>query len=226
MSVLKLENITMKYGQYTAVDAVSFSLNKGDFTCLIGSNGSGKSTLVKGIMGLLPYTGTRSFGVKKEEIAYVPQKSTAVSDFPTTVKEIVLTGTMKLGELKPFYSKEQKEKCEEAMMVFGIRKLASKWIGELSGGQQQRVMLARGYSRNPAFFVLDEPDAALDAKMGNELYDVLGNLNKKKKISVLMITHEFDKAKKVCNNVVVINKKLIYSGTVADYKEGETCNVF
>ena len=226
MSVLKLENITMKYGQSIAVDDVGFTINKGDFTCLIGSNGSGKSTLVKGIMGLLLYMGTMTFGVDKGHIAYVPQKSTAISDFPATVKEIVLTGTMKLGELKPFYSKEQKYRCEEAMAIFGIKGLANKWIGELSGGQQQRVMLARAYSRHPVFFILDEPDAALDNEMSNELYDILGTLNKKQQMTLLMISHEFEKAKVVCNNVVVINKKLIYSGTVEGYTEGANCNVF
>ncbi|AMP20469.1 hypothetical protein AZF37_04160 [endosymbiont 'TC1' of Trimyema compressum] len=226
MTVLKLSNITMKYGQYKAVDDVSFKLEKGDFTCLIGPNGSGKSTLIKGIMGLLPYEGTMDFSVKKEAIAYAPQQSTAVSDFPATVKEIVLTGTMKIGDLNPFYSKEQKVRCEEALGVFGIENLANKRTGELSGGQQQRVLLARGYSRNPLLFILDEPDAALDTEMGNNLYNILGNLNQQKGITLLMISHEFQKAQSVCNNVIVINKKLLYSGTVKDYIKEEVCNVF
>lgn len=223
MSVLTLENVTINYGQYTAVKAVSFKLEKGDFMCVIGNNGSGKSTLIKAIMGLIPYSGSIKIDGDRSKVAYVPQQSTAVSDFPATVKEVVLTGRMKVGDFKPFYSKEDHKACEEAMALFGISDLSKKWVGELSGGQEQRVMLARGYVRHPDIFILDEPDAALDQEMGKELYDILHSVNKEKNMTILMISHQYEKAEKVCNKVTVIEKSLIYSGPVEGWHGKEVC---
>ena len=146
MSVLQCNDVTMSYEGINVFEHLSFSLNKGDYLCVLGENGSGKSTLMKGILGLLkPTCGTIEYsdGLTQKEIGYLPQQSQIQRDFPASVYEVVLSGTLNTRGLKPFYSRHEKELAHKNLERLSITHLKNRCYRELSGGQQQRVLLAR-----------------------------------------------------------------------------------
>ena len=144
MNIVTFKNVSFGYENHTAVDRVSFSLNQGDFLCIVGKNGSGKSTLLKGLLGFLkPIGGQVSFAkkVREEGIGYLPQQTAAQKNFPATVMEVVLSGCLKERGHRPFYSKKEKEKAIYNLERIGMATRKNRCYCDLSGGQQQRVPL-------------------------------------------------------------------------------------
>ena len=182
---LRLSHAVIKYGDVTALNDVSLSVNAGEFVFITGANGSGKSTLTKGIAGLLPLSsGTIS---RTHKLGYVPQVEEADRNFPASVWEIVITGTQGQGGL--FYSMGSKRRALIAMEELGIRDLAERGIRALSGGQMRRVLLARALCGEPELLLLDEPCAGLDVESHELLFSVL-----RKSVAsgcgVIMVTHD------------------------------------
>jgi zinc transport system ATP-binding protein len=214
MPILTVEDVSVSYGSVVALEDVSFEVGEGEFFCVVGANGSGKSTLIRGILGLTPLTrGTAGFSVERERVSYVPQFETADRDFPATVREIVLTGTQRKGWRIPFYTKEDRRATEEALSFFGIEALGSSQIGELSGGQRQRAMLARAMCRNPALLFLDEPCVGLDADAKKAFYAMLTEWNRRRKVTVLMVSHDLGDVETHADRVAVLARKLVFLGT-------------
>ena len=144
MQILKCENIHMNYDSTKAVNGVSFTVDEGDFLCIVGENGAGKSTLLKGILGLQKISeGKVEFnGIKKSGIGYLPQKTQVQKDFPAGVREVVLSGRLS-GKGKLFYTAADRRIAQENMDIMKINSIKNKSFNELSGGQQQRLLLAR-----------------------------------------------------------------------------------
>lgn len=215
---LSVKDVTLAYGGRTVVERVSFELNKGEILCLIGANGSGKSTLIKGILGLMPVSkGKIELFCGREKLAYLAQLNTADRDFPATVKEIVLSGTQKPGFRLPFYTKEDRERAEEAMRLLKIDQFAARRIGNLSGGQQQRVLLARAIARQPEVLILDEPCSALDPAITKELYDLFDSLRDTLGLSILISTHDWDYVARSGDRVLVLNQEVEFIGDKAEW---------
>lgn len=211
MPILTVENICFKYERSDILKNVSFSIEKGDYTCLIGSNGSGKSTLLKIILGLLgSQSGSVSFSVPPWKVAYVEQLGAIDRTFPATVWEIVLSGAQKpnLSRL-PFYTKEDKESAESVLARLKIDGVRKNRIGNLSGGQQQRVMIARALVKNPEFMILDEPLASLDPSITDEINELLSGLNREAGITFLIATHDLDQVKKYATRVMEMKNDVI-----------------
>ena len=182
---LRLINAVIKYGDITAVDGVSLTVNAGDMIFITGSNGSGKSTLTKGIAGLLPLSsGTLT---RTSRMSYVPQYEDADRDFPARAGEIVLTGTQKPGKL--FHTRKDRESAESAMKALNIEGLSGNEIRTLSGGQLRRVFLARAICGKPELLILDEPCAGLDAHSHETLFGILRGLLAGG-CAVVMVTHD------------------------------------
>lgn len=182
---LRLIDAVIKYGDVAAVDGVSISAMPGEIIFITGANGSGKSTLTKGIAGLLPLTsGTIE---RTPRMSYVPQYEEADRDFPAKAGEIVITGTQRPGKL--FYTHEDRERANSAMMELGIQDISGKEIRTLSGGQLRRVFLARAICGQPELLLLDEPCAGLDAKSHEVLFSVLRKMLAEG-CAVVMVTHD------------------------------------
>lgn len=182
---LRLTNAVIKYGDITAVDGVSLTVNAGEMIFITGSNGSGKSTLTKGIAGLLPlYSGTLA---RTPRMSYVPQYEDADRDFPARAGEIVLTGTQRPGKL--FHTRKDRESAESAMKALNIEGLSGNEIRTLSGGQLRRVFLARAICGNPELLILDEPCAGLDAHSHETLFGILRGLLARG-CAIVMVTHD------------------------------------
>lgn len=216
MSQLEIKNLTLAYDGAPVVSDLSFSLEKGDYLCVVGENGSGKSTLLKCIAGLVkPVSGSVGFNGGKG-IGYLPQQQSAQRDFPASVREVVMSGFAgKLG-LRPFYSKEMKRKAEENMRLLKVEELALRPFGELSGGQQQRVLLARALAAAEGLLLLDEPINGLDPNAAADMYTVIKQLNKSG-ITVVMISHDVSSAVSNADKILHLSADGYFFGTSADY---------
>ena len=227
MQILKCENIHMNYDSTKAVNGVSFTVDEGDFLCIVGENGAGKSTLLKGILGLQKISeGKVEFnGIKKSGIGYLPQKTQVQKDFPASVREIVLSGCQSRCGWRPFYNKEEKMVAQRAMEKMMIQDLADQCYRELSGGQQQRVLLARALCAAQKILLLDEPVSGLDPRVTAEMYQLIRNLNKKDGITIIMISHDIAAAVKYATHILHIGEHCFF-GTKKQYLESSLGKAF
>ncbi len=223
MELLKCLNLTMSYEDVVAIKNLSFSVEQGDYLCVIGENGCGKSTLVKGILGLKQASEgeIRYVSVKQKEIGYLPQQNALQKDFPATVREVVLSGCLNENGLRPFYTKAQKHKANEMIKKLSLGGLAKKSFRDLSGGQQQRVLIARALCATDKLLLLDEPVTGLDPLVTSELYNLIYHLNKVHGITIIMVTHDVANALSYANKVLHIVPNSCYFGSADDYKK--TC---
>lgn len=219
MALIECKNLTLGYENKIVLENLSFTLNQGDYLCIVGENGSGKSTLMKALLGLIsPFKGEiiRGDGLKANEIGYLPQQTVVQKDFPASVKEIVLTGCQGRAGLRPFYNKAEKQLALDNMEKMGITEIANSCYRELSGGQQQRVLLARALCATQKLLLLDEPVSGLDPKVTSEMYDLIYDLNRKDKITVIMISHDIMSAVKYATHILHIGDSILF-GTKDEY---------
>lgn len=220
MALLTCSNISLGYEGKKIVEDINFSVNTGDYLCIVGENGSGKSTLMKTLLNLkTPMEGSivTGDGLKQEEIGYLPQQTVVQKDFPASVREIVLSGCLNRCGMRPFYSKEEKQLAVTNMERLGIRHLAKRCYRELSGGQQQRVLLARALCATRKLLLLDEPVAGLDPKAMADMYEIIKSLNSEDGITVIMISHDIKAAVKYASHILHISKKPLFYGDKKDY---------
>ncbi len=226
MAQIVCEDLALGYEGKTVLSHLTFSVEAGDYLCIVGENGSGKTTLMKTLLGLRrPLSGAVRFGdgVKKNEIGYLPQQTAVQRDFPASVREIVLSGCV--GRCRtPFYGKKERAVAEEQIERLGLAPLRDRCYRELSGGQQQRVLLARALCATQKLLLLDEPVAGLDPKMTEEMYAIVEELNRRHGITVLMITHDLSAARRYATHVLHIGGEIFF-GTREEYlargKEGD-----
>lgn len=219
MAQLICEDLTLGYEGQEILSHLSFSVEKGDYLCIIGENGSGKTTLMKTILGLRkPMKGSivTGDGLSRREIGYLPQQSAIQRDFPASVREIVLSGFQGQCGLRPFYNREEKRQADKNMALMGIADMKKRCYRELSGGQQQRVLLARALCATQKMLLLDEPVAGLDPKVTQEMYALIDRLNKEFGITVVMISHDLRAALQFADKILHIGDKLFF-GTREEY---------
>ena len=220
MSQIKCENLTLGYGSQEILSGLSFEVNRGDYLCIVGSNGSGKTTLMKTVLGLTkPLGGSIEFsdGLSASGIGYLPQQTDVQRDFPASVYEIVISGCLGRGGFHPFYTKADKALAAQAMDRMDITKLKNSCYRELSGGQQQRVLLARALCATRDILLLDEPVAGLDPKVTADMYALIDSLNKNDGVTVIMISHDIDKALRYASHILHIGTDIFF-GTRAEYE--------
>ena len=220
MAILTCRDLTLGYEGKKVVEGLTFTVESGEYLCIVGENGSGKSTLMKTILRLkAPLSGQISTGdgLKQTEIGYLPQQTVVQKDFPASVREIVLSGCLNRCGFRPYYSREEKALAEMNMGKMGIASLAKRCYRELSGGQQQRVLLARALCATRKLLLLDEPVAGLDPKVTAEMYALIEKLNRDEGITVVMISHDIAAATRYASHILHISSKPLFYGTTADY---------
>ncbi|MBR5632967.1 MAG: metal ABC transporter ATP-binding protein [Clostridia bacterium] len=228
MALIKAENLDLGYEGKTIVDGLNFEINPGNYLCIIGENGSGKSTLMKTILGLLnPLDGKLTYGdgLKKNEIGYLPQQTSAQRDFPASVREVVQSGLLNKCGLRPFFTPKQKAMVKENMEKMKITHLADRCYRELSGGQQQRVLLARALCASSRLLLLDEPVSGLDPKVTQDMYEVIKELNESG-ITVIMISHDISAAILYATHILHVSHTPLFFGTTDDYLNSEIGKTF
>ena len=219
MAYITAENLQLGYDNTPVAAPLSFSVSKGDYLCIIGENGSGKTTLIKTLLRLIkPLSGTikNGDGLMPNEIGYLPQQNAIQKDFPASVFEIVLSGTLPKCGFKPFYGKAEKQLALDSIEKMGISNLKNICYRTLSGGQQQRVLLARALCATSKLILLDEPVTGLDPKATNELYLLIKKLNTEG-ITVIMVSHDIMGALPYASHVLSIKKDNSIFCTASDY---------
>lgn len=227
MAYITVKDLEVGYDGRAVEKSLNFSVNKGDYLCVVGENGSGKSTLMKTLLGLLaPVGGQILIGddLKANEIGYLPQQTIVQRDFPASVREIVLSGCQSRCGLRPFYNKEEKALAAENMERMGITALADRCYRELSGGQQQRVLLARALCATRKVLLLDEPVSGLDPKVTLEMYELIRRLNQDG-ITIIMISHDIEAAVRYASHILHIGNTIFF-GTVDEYKNSDIGKFF
>ena len=147
----------------------------------------------------------------------MPQKTQAQRNFPASVREVVLSGFCGKSPLFPFYTKDEKTTAENNLRLLSVLDLKKRSYQELSGGQQQRVLLARALCATEKILILDEPTAALDPHATAEFYDLILKLNKEHGITVLIISHDFEAAKRYATHVLLLDHHGNYFGKINDF---------
>ena len=222
MSLIECKNISFSYEGKTIVSELSFNVEAGDYLCIVGENGSGKSTLIKGLLGLkAPSSGKIIFGggLTQKEIGYLPQQTGIQRNFPASVREVVLSGTLGKSPLRPFYSLKEKNIAEQNMEKLGILNLSKRCYRELSGGQQQRVLIARALCATEQLLILDEPITGLDPSAIQDFYHLIKKLNKEDGITIIMVSHDIGNVISQANKILHLHRRVVFCGTAEAYRQ-------
>jgi len=226
-SILEVTDLCIGYDGKSILNDICFSIESGSYLCIVGENGAGKSTLLKTISGLQkPIYGTVHFSVRRHEIGYLPQQTSIRYDFPASAKEIISSGALSRGRwYRPYNNAEEKERISWASKKTGVTPFLSQCFRELSGGQQQRILLARALVAAKNAIILDEPTAGLDPEATKEFYELLTKINRDEKITIIMVTHDVESAKKHATHILELKNRKpdededFYFGAVNDYVE-------
>jgi len=213
-AVIKVEGLTIKLGDNTVLNNISFSAVPDNFIAIVGPNGGGKTTLFKALLGLIqPASGTIEILSQDPRkllpsiIGYVPQIKTLDRTFPAITIELVATGI--LGEWAPYINKKVRIEVEAALDKVGALHLAHRQLNKLSGGELQRVYLARSIIRKPAVLLLDEPATGIDFSGEKDLNNLIDEYRHETGAVIMMITHDWDSAFHHADRILIINREQI-----------------
>ncbi|MCR4646945.1 MAG: metal ABC transporter ATP-binding protein [Oscillospiraceae bacterium] len=225
MIQITCKDAVLGYEDGIVAEGLNFIVEEGDYLCILGENGSGKSTLVKALLGL---KSQKSGEITRHTkgIGYLPQQTIVQRDFPASVREIVRSGCLSGSGLRPFYTKEEKQRADETMQQLGIDHLAKRCYRDLSGGQQQRVLLARALCATKHLLLLDEPVTGLDPKAQLDLYEMIARLNKEG-VTIIMVSHDVNAAVRYASHILHIgSRKQLFFGTVDEYRNSRVGQSF
>ncbi len=221
--LIKIENLSVKYGAIEALRDLNFNILKGEFVGIVGPNGGGKSTLLKSIIKLVkPYKGSIKYcnnnpNLKKSKmrIGYVPQISDINRIFPITVKEVVLTAKLPLRKSYFHrYTEEDIKDVEEILAKVNIEDIAERQISDLSGGEFQKMLIARALALNPQVLLLDEPTAMVDAKSQKQIYNLIKRISNE--ITIILVTHHVQDMIRYADKLIYLEKNIIAEGDPED----------
>lgn len=212
MAILEVNNLRAGYGNGAVIEDICFSLEKGEFVCILGPNGSGKSTLIKALQGLLKdvsgevkVAGADLFRLKRREvaqkIAFVPQVFDFTFEF--SVMEIVSMGRYAHQGRLAGLSSSDKRIIEDVLDMVEVSHLKDKKIAHLSGGERQRVFIARALAQDAPILFLDEPSSHLDINYGAEIFQILERLQIEQEKTILSTEHNI-------NLVIPYSQKIIF----------------
>lgn len=206
--MIEVKNVTKKYGNFVAVDNISFNIKEGEIIGLLGPNGAGKSTTMNMITGFIEqtegeiiidgYDMLKKPKKAKKEIGYMPEGVPLYTDL--TVKEFVSY----MAQIKKVDRKIRKEQIEKTIEETGLKDVEKKLIKNLSRGYKQRVSMAGALVGKPKILILDEPTVGLDPKQITEIRELIKKLGKTH--TVILTSHILSEVSQICNKVIIINK--------------------
>jgi putative ABC transport system ATP-binding protein len=222
--MIQLTNITKCYRtdtvETTALDRINLEVNRGEFISIMGPSGCGKSTLLN-IIGLIDAPTEGEIRIANETVANFNDKAMAKFRNATLgfifqsfhlIPELSVLDNVQLPLLyRNMSNAERRERAKEALTAVGLANRMQHYPNQLSGGQKQRVAIARAIVGNPAILLADEPTGNLDSVMGNEIMDILLNLNRTQQTTIVMVTHDEAMARKTHRLVRLFDGKHIES---------------
>ncbi len=208
-NAIDVEHIVKKYGEFTAVDDVSFAVKQGEVFGLLGPNGAGKSTLIRMMTTLIDITSgvahIAGHDVKKEpdaarrNIGVIPQAMT--SDLDLTVEENLNI----YAKLYDVPAERRKKSIDELLELVDLSKWKKAQTKTLSGGMRRRLEIARGLVHSPKIFFLDEPTTGLDPVSRVAVWEMLVNLKSQRDLTILITTHYMDEADRLCDRIAIVD---------------------
>ncbi len=204
-SLLKIENLTLKYDNRKILDDINISVEKGNVITILGPNGGGKTSLVKAVTGInTNYTGNITFA-KDVKISYMPQNFIMSNLMPITVEYFLLNSFI----VKP---KKRYSTFFKVVELAGIENILQHQVLEISAGQTQLLLLARCLIKNPDLIILDEPVSTMDIHARVKFYDIINQIRKEKLVSILMTSHDLDSVIPFSDYIVCINHHIYCQG--------------
>ena len=222
--MIRAENLTRKFGDFTAVDAVSFEVGSGEIFAFLGPNGAGKTTTIKMLTTLLGVTsgkleidGLDPTRHKNE----VRRRFGIVFQDPSLDQELTAWENMELhGALYHVPRKVRRERSEALLTTFGLWDRKDGRVREFSGGMRRRLEIARGLLHTPRILFLDEPTLGLDPQTRNQLWTHVKELNQKEGVTVFLTTHYMDEADRAAARIAIIDHgKIVALGTSKELKD-------
>ncbi|QHJ72151.1 ABC transporter ATP-binding protein [Planococcus halotolerans] len=236
-TILKAKNVTKTYGKkgtaaYTAISDLSFSMNEGEFIGIMGPSGSGKTTLLNMVATLDPLTDGE---ITIDGISVSSMNENQLSDFRSQKLGFIFQDFNLLENMTVFENialplalqNKKLDKIQASVhqvaSLLGISDITEKYPAELSGGQKQRTAIARALIHEPTLLLADEPTGALDSKNAATLLDTLADLNKERKVSILMVTHD-PRSASYCSRLLFIkdgklDHELFSAGTREEFHQ-------
>lgn len=211
-NIIEIRNLSFSYNRQKVLTNIDLDVTAGDFMAMIGPNGGGKTTLIKLMLGLHSAdSGTiRVFGKSPREVShrigYVPQNVHINKEFPISVLDVVLMGTLNPGRRWSRHSRSDREAAGNALVKVDMAPFQNRRIGELSGGQLQRVFVARALVSKPQLLFLDEPTASIDTKGQRDFYGLLEELNED--ITIIVVSHDLMVVSEYVRSVACVNQRL------------------
>lgn len=216
--LLTLQDLHAGYRRRIVLSHLQLALPRGSFTALLGANGSGKTILLKTIAGVLPPIAGRlafaSIDEREPVIGYVPQRESLDAMFLFSALEVVLMGGF--SRIFPGWPVPRHERAfaRECLCTTGMEELAKRRFSELSGGQKQRVLIARALMSRPDFLILDEPTSGIDAAAVEAVMEILTRVNRKQRVTVLMVTHDLSVVRRCFQEAVWLCEGQLRRGLV------------
>lgn len=222
--IVKVDNLTKKFGDLIAVNKISFNIKEGEIFGLLGPNGAGKSTTISMLATILkPTSGfatVNNFDITKDEDE-VRQSIGVVFQDPSLDNELTAYENMNFhGRLYHIPKKLRRERIDQLLRLVGLEDRKNDLVKTFSGGMWRRLEIARGLMHSPKVLFLDEPTIGLDPQTRNHIWEYIQKLNKEKGITIILTTHYMDEADKLCNNLAIINRgKIVATGNPKDLKK-------
>ena len=224
MPVVELQDVDFAYpGGPPVLRDVTLRVEQGKFLAVAGPNGGGKTTLLRIVLGLeRPQAGTaRLFGEPasslrgRSRIGYLAQRAQLGIDSPVTVREVVAAGRVpRRGLVGPLRSEDHAQ-VARAIERVGLEDRASAPLSTLSGGLQQRAFIAKALAGEPELLVLDEPTAGVDVDAQDALAELLEELHRDLRVTILFVSHEFGAVERFVERLVLVRGGIVFDGDPA-----------
>jgi len=223
-NAIEVEHIVKKYGDFTAVSDISFSVKEEEIFGLLGPNGAGKSTLIRMMTTLIPITSGRALIAGHDVAAHPDDARRAIGVIPQALtSDIDLTVEENLSIYAKLYdvpAQERKKNIDELLELVDLTKWRGAQTKTLSGGMRRRLEIARGLVHSPRIFFLDEPTTGLDPVSRVSVWEMLTNIKKRRQLTILITTHYMDEADRLCDRIAIVDHgQLVALDTPAALKE-------
>ena len=209
MFAVEVEKLTKRFGEFTAVDQVSFDVAEGEIFGLLGPNGAGKSTLIRMLTTLVPpsqgaarvngFDIVRQANEVRQSICVIPQAMT--SDLELSAYENLTI----FGKLYGIPREQRKKTIAELFKAVDLEQWADKPVKQFSGGMRRRLEIARGLVHSPKIFFLDEPTTGLDPVSRVAVWEMLARLKQERSLTIIVTTHYMDEADKLCDRIAIVD---------------------
>src|SRR5713226_8731093 len=214
--LVEIENLTKTFGDFRAVDDVSFSIERGEIIGLLGPNGAGKTTTIHMILGLITPTSGRieifgkSIATDREEIL---QQLNFTSPYVAFLYRLTVMENLKIFA-RLYAIPNPRERIDELLELFGITALSKKPIARLSSGENTRVGLCKAFMNNPRLLLLDEPTAYLDPEIAWQVKNALLEAQRERGTAILYTSHNMDEVERMCKRIIFLHHgKVIAAGS-------------